>query len=88
MKCTIDKLDRRFNGFGKYSHKIEFYGYDKKEARKQMHELRVWLWENYGPGAELNIAPRLGLKWAWDTENGNCRLYINEDILTFYRLKF
>jgi hypothetical protein len=59
----------------------------------KMHEWRVWCWENLGPGAERDIAVRLymndtPLRWAWDTEHNNYRLYLKEADLTFFKLKW
>jgi len=75
------------NGYGFYSHKIEFPS-NRITALEDLQDIRVWLWENYGPGCELSASRKKGVKWAWDTENGNRRIYINDDILVMVKLKF
>lgn len=75
------------NGYGFYSHCIEFQGY-RPNALQSLQDLRVWLWDNYGPGCELKISRAKGVKWAWDTEYENRRIYVNEDILVLFKLKF
>ena len=87
MNFKITKLDKRMNGYGMYSHKIEFL-YDRYQALQDLQDIRVWMWENYGPGCELEISRKKDARWAWDTENGNRRIYVNDDSLVMIKLKF
>jgi hypothetical protein len=88
----ITKLDRRHNGNQAFTHYVN-PAIRFPDNMSKLHEWRVWCWENFGPGAERDVAIRLAianqpLKWAWDTEHGNCRLYLNETELTFFKLKW
>ena len=87
MIFKITKLDKRMNGYGFYSHKVEFVG-ARPLALESLQDLRVWMWDNYGPGCELAISRKKDARWAWDTENNNRRLYVNEEILSILRLKW
>ena len=88
----IQKLDRRHTG------KIAFKYYVSTTVKfpdntAELHSWRVWCWENFGPGAERDLAVRLCLsstpvRWAWYTEHGHNRLYFNEAELVFFKLKW
>lgn len=86
-KFYVTKLDRRMNGYGTYSHKLDFIGRNLDSLRN-LQAVRNWLWQNYGPGAELHLAMRDGFSWAWDTEHEHVRLYVNDNILTMLTLKW
>jgi hypothetical protein len=91
MKVT--KLDRRHAGKIAFDY---FITPDKTNAQENpltIHKWRVWCWENLGPGAERDVAVRLymndnPLRFAWDTEHGHHRLYLKEEDLTFFKLKW
>jgi hypothetical protein len=91
MKVT--KLDRRHAGITAFDYYVMPTETNRWENPLKMHEWRVWCWENLGPGAERDVAVRLymndnPLKWAWDTDHGHCRLYLLEEDLTFFKLKW
>lgn len=95
MKFKATKLDKRMNGYGSWSHRIDFFWGGVKDWNHVtssptygLHLVRCWLWENYGPGAELRLARSQQLLWAWDTDNDYCRIYVNTDILVALQLKF
>lgn len=75
------------NGYSFYSHRLDFVG-NRRAAIIELSTMRIFLWENYGPGCELEASKQLEAKWAWDTDHENRRLYVNPDILTFIQLKF
>lgn len=87
----ITKLDRRMNGYGMWTHRIV------PIDLADMLRLREWLWENYGPGAEWSWArwthrdscewsnPYV---WAWQTDHGYRRIFVNQEILSHFILKF
>jgi hypothetical protein len=92
----IIKLDRRMNGYGMFTHRVDATGM-WGIASFELHEARSWLWERFGPGTEFQLLTRnrgLGhprntlhaVKWAWDTENYNLRLYVRDEILTQFLL--
>lgn len=99
MKWKITKLDRRYNGhkFMKYAIETTYDLGGRDERIKAFKNMRVWLWENYGPGAELKYIELqvndTGIeakeRWAWDTEHGNERMYLKSDEeMTFFKMKF
>jgi hypothetical protein len=91
MKIT--KLDRRHSGKMAFDYYVSPTETDRWRNPMKIHEWRVWCWETFGPGSERDVAVRLHmngrpLKWAWDTDNGNCRLYLTEDDLVIFKLKW
>jgi hypothetical protein len=90
-KFAVITLDRRHNGWGHWTYRIEFCGYDsnyKSTRAADLHEARCWLWEHYGAGSEYRYARRMNIPWAWDTNNDRFILYLNQDVLTAFLLKF
>jgi hypothetical protein len=87
MKFFVTKLDRRMNGYGTFSHRLDFTG-NYVDGRTNLQRVREWLWENYGPGAEYDVARMEGLKWGWDTDEYNRRIYVNPEQLSILQLKF
>jgi hypothetical protein len=87
----IQKLDKRHAGRLSFAYFVEpdATAYDKLVVLQQWRE---WCWENFGAGCERDLAFRLRdshtLRWGWDTEHGHCRLYLTEDALTFFKLKW
>ena len=91
MKIT--KLDRRHSGKMAFDYFISPTETDNWKNPMKIHEWRLWCWDNLGPGAERDVAVRLHmngkpLQWAWDTEFGHCRLYMKEEYVTFFKLKW
>ena len=87
MKYKITKLDRRHNGWGRYKYSVSPTVVNHIEGHQLLNDLREWCWSTYGPGAEIGWSKK-DAKWAWDTEHGNRRIYVNEDILIMFKLKF
>lgn len=91
------RLDRRMNGFGRYSHRADIK-FDSSSTNgyvaqaTTLYKIREWLWNKYGAGCELIIAARMSIKtgsypeWAWDTEHGHMRIYLKEAALTEFLL--
>ena len=97
------KLDRRYNGYTvfKYIVEIDMSAGARDQRMAIFKELREWLWENYGPGCELDyVQLELGRtrdadglinsreRWAWQTSHGEQRLYIKGEEYTFMKLKW
>ena len=75
--CTVrqelKKLDRRFNGFGHWTHRTDPMGFrTATDWQINFMEFRNWMWANYGPGCRESEATGLvavGREvpvWAWD----------------------
>jgi hypothetical protein len=102
---NITKLDRRYNGYRVMEYIVEpDYSHGGRDGRiNKFKELREWLWENYGPGCELDyvvLTPtpagnegqcymQSQERWAWDTTENRLRIYVKGDEeLSFIRLKW
>lgn len=73
----LKKLDRRMNGFGNFTHFVDF----RKAERKQFLEIRNWCWEQWGPSAELEHWDKIedgNPAWAWDNREYDMRIYLAE----------
>ena len=86
----VTKLDRRYDGYGRFSHRVEFSRGRPLIIQKQWVRARNWLWASFGPSAELNIArPEMfdGVqpKWAWDSEKS--AIYLVDDAYTMFMLR-
>ena len=83
---NVVKLDARMNGYRTFSHRLDFMPAAPSDT-ENLHNMRVWLWETYGPGSELSIVKETRVSWAWDTEHGNCRVYVSPEILSMIQLR-
>lgn len=85
----LQKLDRRYGGYERFSHRVEFYGRNA-QPQHQWIKTRNWLWQQFGPSAELALArePYFGEqpKWAWDGEKS--AIYLKEEALALFLLKW
>ena len=90
----VVKLDKRYDGFGFFSHRVEFNGGWTTEARKinskQWIRARNWLWGQFGPSAEQHLARADNFDgvqpvWAWDAEKSS--LYLTNGAYTMFMLK-
>jgi hypothetical protein len=66
----VRKMDRRFNGHGTFSHRIEFKG---QGYISQFLRVRNWCMEKFGPSAEISLIycdvfPNTPF-WAWESEH-------------------
>lgn len=83
------KLDRRYDGFGRFSHRVEFWGRD--ERINQWIQSRNWLWMQFGPSAELAFArpdffDGVQPRWAWDSDKSS--VYLADEALALFLLKW
>lgn len=86
---NLIKLDRRYDGFDRFTHRVEFR-YGTLAKQQQWVKCRNWLWQQFGPSAELNLARPEYFEgkqpqWAWDAEKSS--LYLSNDALTMFILK-
>lgn len=67
------KLSANYNGYGRYSHRIEFPG--AVAGRQQFVMIRNWLWEKFGPSAELENLTAAWRCWGawryWDPDSSS-----------------
>ena len=83
----IVKLTRQYNGYGHFTHRVEFRGSDRIP---QWIRVRNWLWTQFGPSAEQALARADYFdgeqpKWAWDTDKA--AIYLKEEALVLFRLR-
>jgi hypothetical protein len=90
----IVKLTRQYNGYGLFTHRVEFRGgaaTGQREIRiRQWIRVRNWLWTQFGPSAEQDLARAsffdgVQPKWAWDTEKS--AIYLAEEAFTMFSLR-
>ncbi len=82
------KLTRQYNGYGYFTHRVEFIG--RGDRVKQWIRVRNWLWSQFGPSAEQNLARAehfdgVQPKWAWDAEKS--AIYLVEEAYTMFALR-
>lgn len=85
----VVKLTRNYNGWGRFSHRVEFLGSVDIRIR-QWIQVRNWLWTQFGPSAEQNIAQAKYFDgaqpvWAWDAEKS--AIYLKDEAYTIFQLK-
>lgn len=86
------KLNRNYNGYGYFTHRVEFHGYGEQGRRhmqQQWIRLRNWLWGRFGPSAEQALARpeffgNTQPKWAWDADKAS--IYLRDEALTEFLL--
>ena len=73
VRQELKKLDRRFNGFGHWTHRTDPMGFlTATDWQINFYEFRNWMWANYGPGCRESEATALAKTgrpvplWAWD----------------------
>lgn len=86
----VVKLDKRYDGYGRFSHRVEFWGRNRDVNTRQWIQARNWLWTQFGPSAELFAARPAFFdgnqpKWAWDAEKSS--LYLAQEAFTMFQLK-
>jgi len=89
---NLQKLDRRYGGHDRFTHRVEFSvkNRDYRAVRSAWVQGRNWLWNAYGPSAELNMATPeyfdgVQPKWAWDSDK--FVVYLSKEALTAFLLK-
>jgi hypothetical protein len=90
---NVIKLDRRYNGYGVWSHRTDFpgtYGADARvKARVRFWEIRCFLTHQFGPGCfvwesgTLKATGRAVPVWGFD-EAGN--IFLRDEALTTFLL--
>ena len=85
----VVKLNRNYNGYGYFTHRVEFYGNNQIRI-KQWIRARNWLWAQFGPSAEQSLARPANFdgqqpKWAWDSEKS--AIYLVDEAYTMFQLK-
>jgi hypothetical protein len=94
MPATFDlqRLDRRYDGHDRFTHRVQFMARnrDYHSVRLAWVQCRIWLWNGFGPSAEVSVArPEFfdgdQPNWAWDSEK--FVVYLNESTLTAFLLK-
>lgn len=98
---TISKLDRRHNGYGVFTHFINYSVYTRGQYRSQSDNYslfldhRVWFWETFGPGCELGLVDTvlhrtdqhpIDLSWGWQTEHNRMLIYVTDTALAHFML--
>lgn len=78
----LRKLDRRMNGFGEFSHGVEFLGQDKRQAFDQC---RKELWQNFGAGREVTWWVSNDQLWAWDSREDGMRGHFSAGPKLYFR---
>ncbi len=86
---NVVKLDRRYDGYGFFTHRVEFYGSQSYRTR-QWIRARNWLWQQFGPSAEQSLARAdyfdgVQPKWAWDSDKSS--IYLKEEALVLFQLR-
>lgn len=83
----LTKLDRRYSGNTRFSHRVEFSGSWKSKAVNFVRA-RNWCWDRFGASAELDklyaVSDDTPL-WAWESEH-NTALYLRDTSLTQFLL--
>jgi hypothetical protein len=87
----VVKLNRNYNGYGVFSHRVEFFspGTTIQDRRRQYLRVREWLWSGFGPSAEQEIAREAYFghtpKWAWCAEK--FVVYLRDEAYTAFMLR-
>ena len=88
----IAKLTKTYNGYGYFTHRVEFNGREIRQGNRVRQWIRVrnWLWSQFGPSAEQSLA-RAELfdghqpLWAWDSDKSV--IYLRDEALHLFLLK-
>ena len=86
----VVKLTRNYNGYGVFTHRVEFWGGTRASKVRQWIQVRNWLWTQFGPSAEQALARPENFDgtqpvWAWDSEKS--AIYLREEAYTMFQLK-
>lgn len=94
MTMTVVKLDGRYEGHDRFSHRVEFSGGFSAEARvikiKQWLRARNWLWQQFGPSGEVTFARAQFFDgtqpvWAWCSDKSS--IYLRKEAYTMFMLR-
>lgn len=86
----VVKLNRNYNGYNYFSHRVEFYGGAHSNRVLQWIRARNWLWAQFGPSAEQSLARAENFDgeqplWAWDTDKSS--IYLKGEAYTMFILR-
>ena len=89
----VVRLTRQYNGFGVFSHRVEFIGRGPEGHRVKLRQwvrARNWLWTQFGPSSEQDLSRPEYFdgeqpKWAWDTDKS--AIYLKEEAFTMFNLR-
>lgn len=93
----LETLDGRHSLNTFFTHRAKLMGQDNAP---KFVEIRNWLWEQYGPGLERDTVwimkyqnvqgkiPEFKTTWAWHIDDRKYYLYMKEEILTHFTLKW
>lgn len=84
----VEKLDRRHIGHFWFTHRVVIEGRRPAQRHKWI-QIRNWLWSQYGPSAERDLAiPQYfnGQQplWAWDSKLNS--IYLRDEAVTMFQL--
>lgn len=87
---NVVKLDKRYDGWDRFTHRVEFLSRDRVKNQKQWIKARNWLWTQFGPSAELDLARRQNFEgvqpvWAWDANKSS--IYVTQEAYTMFMLR-
>ena len=96
----IEELDKRHSGHTLFSHRVKIEPTDSSvfgSRERRFLEIRNWCWEQFGPGAERDLAwcsttdsiPRY--IWAWHIDpanNSKMYIYLQGEAMTLFSLKW
>lgn len=86
----VVKLDRRYDGHDRFTHRVEFFGGLHPVRIKQWVKARNWLWSQFGPSGELFCARPENFDgqqpvWAWDADKSS--IYLKQEAYTMFMLR-
>ncbi len=90
----VVKLDRRYDGHERFSHRVEFMGHAQPGQKSirvaQWVRARNWLWTQFGPSGELFCAKPMYFDgeqpvWAWDSDKSS--IYLKQEAYTMFMLR-
>ena len=74
------KLDKRYNGYGKFTYTVDFW---LTREYPQFCEIRNWCWQQWGPSAEYDIwakDPSLqSASWCWIKDDYRTKIHLATD---------
>lgn len=88
IKLRLQRLDRRYSGSNRFSHRVEFSGGWKSKAINFVHA-RNWCWGTFGPSSELDRLFTFDGEspiWAWESDGHKTAIYLRDVSLTQFLL--
>jgi hypothetical protein len=93
-KVKIKRMDRRFTGYGKYTHHatidVDHLMFGRNGRHHQFQILRVWCWENFGESCELGLINRMphNPRWCWQTEHDKLQILLDNQAASLVAVVF